>query len=740
MTIRGRLFRLSPPNLFGTEVKLADFLEDNVAPSKLVILGEYHGISSIVSLQTRMQEVMVSSLPKPFLPLPGAVVPCRMMTKLSRVGLGGRQQGQGYGYDQDQGQGGLPRVRIVMEHFSRDMQPILDGYQAGTMDFLGLMSAYREIGTEGHDLKPYIPALESARLSPHQHLHGGFIPRTYSRLLMKNGIQVALDAAKNNGYVSPDECLQGTDEHYNFFEGMLTGRDIHDGYNSCKTSEDCGKDGEDNVMDKVLPSDRFRSKMFPAQILKDASMAFTVRNLLLGLNNNINCNNTNAVGCEMGTESGTLVGRDTTTSQDKVLVIVGVGHMLYSHGVPERIISHIDGGQKEPNQSSNSNDNSSDENAITNKTLRVACLAADENSHLNPIETLKKEYGGPDLNAADFCFLYEEADGTTTDKKDYEDDDQSSIVIRPNAKCKEELTNDMIIEETREAYDRVGATAHLSGGDKTMAKSMMTSLGYTPKEFEVAAQDAVNYQGVGCPHRHVSIKPGDKVLDMGSGLGVDSMIASGAVGPSGTVLGIDLSSDCVKHANKRAKERGLDQFVSFRRASLEDLSKVVPPNDDNVGTFDHVISNGAFCLVPDKRAGFSECFRMLKSGGDIAVCTTVVKNELPDLSEDGLDFPICMQTFARMEELVPMLEALGFVDIEIDFSDSLMEVEEEEELDDEEEPDNMAEEESDESGEEEDSEGRFKVHNEEGRESFRHLENFDMNTLCARVVVKAKKP
>merc|ERR1711957_295780 len=90
-----------------------------------------------------------------------------------------------------------------------------------------------------------------------------------------------------------------------------------------------------------------------------------------------------------------------------------------------------------------------------------------------------------------------------------------------------------------------------------------------------------------------------------------------------------------------------------------------------------------------------------------------------------------------MEELVPMLEALGFVDIEIDFSDSLMEVEEE--LDDEKEHDNMAEEESDESGEEGDSEGRFKVHNEEGRESFRHLENFDMNTLCARVVVKAKK-
>ena len=140
MTIRGRLFRLSPSNLFGTEVKLADFLEDNVAPSKLVILGEYHGISSIVSLQTRMQEVMVSSLPKPFLPLPGAVVPSRMMTKLSAVGGGGRQQGQGYGYDQDQGQGGRPRVRIVMEHFSTDMQPILDGYQAGTMDFLGLMN------------------------------------------------------------------------------------------------------------------------------------------------------------------------------------------------------------------------------------------------------------------------------------------------------------------------------------------------------------------------------------------------------------------------------------------------------------------------------------------------------------------------------------------------------------------------------------------------------------------------
>ena len=198
------------------------------------------------------------------------------------------------------------------------------------------------------------------------------------------------------------------------------------------------------------------------------------------------------------------------------------------------------------------------------------------------------------------------------------------------------------------------------------------------------------------------------------------------VGPEGKVVGIDLSFDCVKHANGRAERRGLSSNLSFEQASLEDLNAVFEDGNQ----FDAVISNGAFCLAPNKRAGFSECYRLLKPGGRIAICTTVLKTDL----EEKVDWPLCMQTFSKLDEIVPLLKEIGFDEIEIDMSDSKMEIEVDENGDEDSESQNG----STWSEEKEDT-GRYKVHNEEGREDFRHLEKVDMNALCARVVIKAKK-
>jgi hypothetical protein len=99
-----------------------------------------------------------------------------------------------------------------------------------------------------------------------------------------------------------------------------------------------------------------------------------------------------------------------------------------------------------------------------------------------------------------------------------------------------------------------------------------------------------------------------------------------------------------------------------------------------------------------------------------------------------------MQTFARIDELEPMLQELGFVDIRIDLSDSLMKVPEPEQEAEENEGDDDDNEKDSGPTDAVDGEGRFKVRNGEGRERFRHLENFDMNMLCARVVIKARKP
>lgn len=86
----------------------------------------------------------------------------------------------------------------------------------------------------------------------------------------------------------------------------------------------------------------------------------------------------------------------------------------------------------------------------------------------------------------------------------------------------------------------------------------MGYLGYTDEEFKIAGEDAYNYQGVGNPHLFAKIQPGEKVLDLGSGLGIDSFLAAHYAGPKGKVIGLDISKMEVLHASQRAEARGLD--------------------------------------------------------------------------------------------------------------------------------------------------------------------------------------
>lgn len=139
----------------------------------------------------------------------------------------------------------------------------------------------------------------------------------------------------------------------------------------------------------------------------------------------------------------------------------------------------------------------------------------------------------------------------------------------------------------------------------------------------------------------------------------------------------------------------------------------MPAEWDN--TFDVVISNGAFCLAPNKEASFREIFRVLRPGGRTAICTSTIKMPL----KAEIDWPLCMRMFAHLDELGPMCTRVGFVDVAVDDSDSLMQFE------------------IDASGEEPTPQ-RNKVHI--ASPEFEHLNDVDMNELCARVVVIANKP
>ena len=232
-------------------------------------------------------------------------------------------------------------------------------------------------------------------------------------------------------------------------------------------------------------------------------------------------------------------------------------------------------------------------------------------------------------------------------------------------------------------------------------------------EIAVAGTDGYNWQGVSCPYRHARIAAGETVLDMGSGLGIDSFIAATATSGSGRVVGVDIAAAEVRHANARAAARGLAERAIFEVADFERL-----PMDGE--QFDVIISNGAFCLAPDKAAAFREAYRVLKPGGRVTICLSVLRN--PKLPE-GAHWPLCMQMFMPLDELKPVVEASGLTDVRIDTSDSLMAFE----------IDGSSPEVADTAN----NAQRNRVH--VGSEEFEHLKNFDMNELCARVVVTGRK-
>jgi len=168
------------------------------------------------------------------------------------------------------------------------------------------------------------------------------------------------------------------------------------------------------------------------------------------------------------------------------------------------------------------------------------------------------------------------------------------------------------------------------------AHRIMNSLSYSEEEIKIAGEDAYNFQGVNCPHILAKIQPGETILDLGSGLVIDSFIAAERTGPTGKVIGLDISRKEVLHATKRAQARDLTELVSFTHADMEKM-----PLEDN--TVDCVISNGAFCLAPNKEKAFREILRVLKPGGRFSVSTTTMTAQINQ--SDGKQWPICMRMF-----------------------------------------------------------------------------------------------
>jgi SAM-dependent methyltransferase len=154
-------------------------------------------------------------------------------------------------------------------------------------------------------------------------------------------------------------------------------------------------------------------------------------------------------------------------------------------------------------------------------------------------------------------------------------------------------------------------------------------LGY-PAELANVPESAVqSFAGVANPWQLGRLTLGERVLDLGSGAGTDSLVAAQMVGPEGSVTGIDMTSEMLAKARAAAAEMGAAN-VEFIESEAERL----PFGDES---FDVVISNGVIDLIPDKEAVFSELFRVLTPGGRIQIADVTIQNPVSEEGRRNID-------------------------------------------------------------------------------------------------------
>lgn len=204
---------------------------------------------------------------------------------------------------------------------------------------------------------------------------------------------------------------------------------------------------------------------------------------------------------------------------------------------------------------------------------------------------------------------------------------------------------------------RDGDTASCCGvSSAPVAESKSLRMGYSAEELAAVPEGANLGLGCGNPQAIAAMRPGEVVVDLGSGAGFDCFLAARQVGPQGRVIGVDMTHEMLRKARENAARIGAAN-VEFRLGELEHL-----PIADN--TADVILSNCVINLVPDKAQVFREAMRVLKPGGRLAISDVINTRELtPELAADSALVCGCVAGAAPSSAIEAWLRAAGFRDI-----------------------------------------------------------------------------
>jgi arsenite methyltransferase len=220
-----------------------------------------------------------------------------------------------------------------------------------------------------------------------------------------------------------------------------------------------------------------------------------------------------------------------------------------------------------------------------------------------------------------------------------------------------ERSHDDVRTAVRETYGKAARGGSVAGccGPNPSAS---LQLGYTPEDLAAVPEGANLGLGCGNPQAIAALRAGETVLDLGSGAGFDCFLAARQVGPTGRIVGIDMTPAMISKARANAERLGC-RNVEFRLGEIEHL----PVADSTV---DAIISNCVINLSPDKETVFSEAFRVLRPGGRLAISDVVAIAPLPaELSERLEAFTGCVAGAAGIDDLTAFLHNAGFDGIQI---------------------------------------------------------------------------